>query len=227
MYGMGATYDSIEGRFRIIRKEAEQLRQEVDSGARPQAPMRGAPPTDGSAPTTPASTPKKPRAAPGTPASGTGRKKTGAVFGSRVEKTPTKKTKTQTQTHASPTTLSLDIDDVVVIKEEPDATSSTSATSSMVQTPSFSDQDNNNMPHVDNNSFRNNDTTAWHSTSLDNIGDLGTSSMPYTPMSSYAETMHHSFGPGIGGFMSGELYGGALGFGGYDDEMAKHDDVGI
>jgi hypothetical protein len=223
MYGMGATYDSIEGRFRIIRKEAEQLRQEVDSGARPQAPVRGATANGGSAPTTPASTPKKPRAVPGTPASGTGRKKNGAVFGSRVEKTPTKKSKNQ-----ATNPLSIDIDDVVVIKEEPDATSSTSATSSMVQTPSFSEQDN--MPHVGGNSFshhRNDDPTPWHSTSLDNIaGDLGTSSMSYTPMSSYAENMHHSFGPGIGGYMSTELYGNQLGFG-YEDEMAKNDDVGI
>ena len=41
MYGEGATYDSIEGRFRIIRKEAEKLKVEIDSGQRPPAPPRG------------------------------------------------------------------------------------------------------------------------------------------------------------------------------------------
>lgn len=37
----GATYDSIEGRFRIIKKEAAVLKGEIDSGARPEAPIRG------------------------------------------------------------------------------------------------------------------------------------------------------------------------------------------
>lgn len=37
----GATYDSIEGRFRIIRKEALVLKNEVESGTRPSAPPRG------------------------------------------------------------------------------------------------------------------------------------------------------------------------------------------
>ena len=37
----GATYDSIEGRFRIVRKDAVALKKEVDSGARPSAPPRG------------------------------------------------------------------------------------------------------------------------------------------------------------------------------------------
>lgn len=41
MYGEGATYDSIEGRFRIIKKEASQLQTEIDSGLRPEAPIRG------------------------------------------------------------------------------------------------------------------------------------------------------------------------------------------
>jgi hypothetical protein len=48
-YGEGATYDSIEGRFRKIKKDAEVLRKEISSGARPSAPERG--------------TPKKPKAA--------------------------------------------------------------------------------------------------------------------------------------------------------------------
>lgn len=39
----GATYDTIEGRFRIIRKEAAKLKEEVDSGVRPEAPARGTP----------------------------------------------------------------------------------------------------------------------------------------------------------------------------------------
>jgi hypothetical protein len=83
MYGMGATYDSIEGRFRIIRKEAEQLRTEVESGQRPAAPVKG----NGSGPSTPTSTPKKQRAANG--ATGSARKKNGVVSSGRVEKTPT------------------------------------------------------------------------------------------------------------------------------------------
>ena len=47
----GATYDSIEGRFRIIRTEAAALKAEVDSGERGEAPARG----------TTISTPRKPR----------------------------------------------------------------------------------------------------------------------------------------------------------------------
>ncbi|KAL8729263.1 MAG: hypothetical protein Q9166_004884 [cf. Caloplaca sp. 2 TL-2023] len=41
MYGEGATYDAIEGRFRIIKKEAAKLLSEVESGERPVAPARG------------------------------------------------------------------------------------------------------------------------------------------------------------------------------------------
>ena len=40
-YGNGATYDAIEGRFRIVRKDAGQLRNELESGERPPAPPRG------------------------------------------------------------------------------------------------------------------------------------------------------------------------------------------
>jgi hypothetical protein len=57
MYGNGATYDSIEGRFRIIKKEAAQLKSEIDSGARPEAPIRGATASG-------TSTPKKARTSP-------------------------------------------------------------------------------------------------------------------------------------------------------------------
>lgn len=40
MFGRGATYDSIEGRFRGIKKQAKVLREEIQSGARPaDAPM--------------------------------------------------------------------------------------------------------------------------------------------------------------------------------------------
>ena len=54
MYGQGATYDSIEGRFRIIRKEAAAMKAEIESGARPTAPPRNAnASTGGSGPTTP------------------------------------------------------------------------------------------------------------------------------------------------------------------------------
>ncbi|KAI4225316.1 MAG: hypothetical protein L6R36_004016 [Xanthoria steineri] len=41
MYGEGATYDAIEGRFRIIKKEAAKLLAEIESGQRPVAPPRG------------------------------------------------------------------------------------------------------------------------------------------------------------------------------------------
>ncbi|KAI4159798.1 MAG: hypothetical protein LQ342_006309 [Letrouitia transgressa] len=41
MYGEGATYDAIEGRFRHIRRQAAQMVEEVNSGARPAAPARG------------------------------------------------------------------------------------------------------------------------------------------------------------------------------------------
>ena len=54
MFGQGATYDAIEGRFRKIKAEGDKLRREVENGERPEAPPRGA----GSA----NSTPKKRRA---------------------------------------------------------------------------------------------------------------------------------------------------------------------
>ena len=38
---IGATYDSIEGRFRVIKREAAILRAEIDKGERPEAPPRG------------------------------------------------------------------------------------------------------------------------------------------------------------------------------------------
>lgn len=38
---LGATYDSIEGRFRIIKREAAVLRAEIEQGERPEAPPRG------------------------------------------------------------------------------------------------------------------------------------------------------------------------------------------
>ena len=90
----GATYDSIEGRFRIIKREAAVLKAEIDSGVRAPAPPRGGP-TAGTASTSFASnastssqpsTPKKPK----TPAT---KKKDGVIAG-RVGKngTPTKKT---------------------------------------------------------------------------------------------------------------------------------------
>ena len=44
LISQGATYDSIESRFRIIKREAAVLREEVESGTRPEAPVRGAGP---------------------------------------------------------------------------------------------------------------------------------------------------------------------------------------
>ncbi|KAI9784682.1 MAG: hypothetical protein M1816_000747 [Peltula sp. TS41687] len=49
MFGQGATYDAIEGRFRKIKADAMVLKKEVESGERPEAPPRGA----GSAKSTP------------------------------------------------------------------------------------------------------------------------------------------------------------------------------
>lgn len=49
MFGEGATYDAIEGRFRKIKADAAKLKAEVESGQRPEAPARGVK----SAPTTP------------------------------------------------------------------------------------------------------------------------------------------------------------------------------
>ncbi|KAI9835953.1 MAG: hypothetical protein M1837_003565 [Sclerophora amabilis] len=54
-FGRDATYDSIEGRFRIIKKEAKKLQEEIESGERPEAPVRG------SNTNTPKTTPKKKR----------------------------------------------------------------------------------------------------------------------------------------------------------------------
>ena len=63
----GATYDSIEGRFRIIKKDAAVLKEEIDSGARPEAPFRGK--DTNSSTSTPKkvkpTTPKKDKTVPG------------------------------------------------------------------------------------------------------------------------------------------------------------------
>ena len=40
LFGEGATYDAIEGRFRIIKREAARLAAEVEAGARPAAPAK-------------------------------------------------------------------------------------------------------------------------------------------------------------------------------------------
>ncbi|KZF20559.1 hypothetical protein L228DRAFT_173824 [Xylona heveae TC161] len=41
MFGEGATYDSIEGQFRSIRALAKKMREEIENGHRPEAPLRG------------------------------------------------------------------------------------------------------------------------------------------------------------------------------------------
>lgn len=53
----GATYDSIEGQFRRIRKGAKELKAKVESGEIPTAPSRGAR-TNPTTPRKPPSTPK-------------------------------------------------------------------------------------------------------------------------------------------------------------------------
>ena len=87
-YGNNATYDSIEGRFRIIKREAAVLKAEIDSGSRPEAPPRGN--------NTPVGTPKKPRSTnAGTP------KVNDKTLSGRVNKnstaTPTKKSKVKAE----------------------------------------------------------------------------------------------------------------------------------
>ena len=84
MYGNGATYDSIEGRFRIIKKEATQLKAEIDSGARPEAPMRGAS-------TSTTSTPKKPRGINSTNTPKKGDKTVGGRVSKSANNSPAKK----------------------------------------------------------------------------------------------------------------------------------------
>ena len=74
----GATYDSIEGRFRIIRTEAAALKAEVDSGERGEAPAHG----------TTISTPKKPRSNLTTPKKD---KTAGGRVGKSSNGTPSKK----------------------------------------------------------------------------------------------------------------------------------------
>ncbi|MCJ1450348.1 hypothetical protein MMC28_000679 [Mycoblastus sanguinarius] len=81
----GATYDSIEGRFRIIRKEAAVLKSEVDSGARPAATPKK-PKT-----TTTTTTPKKDKTLGGRvgkPTNGTPTKKGGGNVIKGVKEEP-------------------------------------------------------------------------------------------------------------------------------------------
>lgn len=61
----GATYDSIEGRFRIIKKDAAVLKAEVDSGVRSPAPPRNQKATSEAGSFT--TTPKKARTTTNTP----------------------------------------------------------------------------------------------------------------------------------------------------------------
>ncbi|KAL8951817.1 MAG: hypothetical protein Q9222_002233 [Ikaeria aurantiellina] len=93
MYGQGATYDAIEGRFRIIKKEAAVILKEVESGARPAAPSRGQPTTAQSSFTTSEdglSTPKKARKPRSTNTTPRANKKDKVING-RVGKSPMKK----------------------------------------------------------------------------------------------------------------------------------------
>ncbi|KAL8895488.1 MAG: hypothetical protein Q9207_008155 [Kuettlingeria erythrocarpa] len=59
MYGQGATYDAVEGRFRIIKRKAAELVAEVESGSRPPAPPRGGSSCTTSFATDAETTPKK------------------------------------------------------------------------------------------------------------------------------------------------------------------------
>ncbi|KAL8712746.1 MAG: hypothetical protein Q9220_002954 [cf. Caloplaca sp. 1 TL-2023] len=93
MYGQGATYDAIEGRFRIIKKEAAVLIKEVENGDRPPAPPRGQTTTAQSSFTTSddgLSTPKKARKPRSTNITPRANKKDKVING-RVGKSPAKK----------------------------------------------------------------------------------------------------------------------------------------
>ncbi|KAL8888290.1 MAG: hypothetical protein Q9192_006199, partial [Flavoplaca navasiana] len=107
----GATYDAIEGRFRIIKKEAAKLLAEVSSGERPPAPARGAStatsknssflasgsdaenitPKKTRNPRSTTSTPRAKKSSTSASANGMGSEK---VLGGRVSKSPKKKTET-------------------------------------------------------------------------------------------------------------------------------------
>ncbi|KAL8844170.1 MAG: hypothetical protein Q9205_006431 [Flavoplaca limonia] len=111
MYGEGATYDAIEGRFRIIKKEAAKLLAEVSSGERPPAPARGAStatsknssflasgsdaenitPKKARTPRSTTSTPRAKKSSATTSANGLAGEK---VVAGRVSKSPKKKTET-------------------------------------------------------------------------------------------------------------------------------------
>ncbi|KAI4254401.1 MAG: hypothetical protein L6R42_007207 [Xanthoria sp. 1 TBL-2021] len=105
MYGEGATYDAIEGRFRIIKKEAAKLLAEIESGERPVAPPRGTASSSAkssSFATTSGddndsiSTPKKPRKPRSTNTTPRAKKSSATgggdkVLGGRVSKSPKKK----------------------------------------------------------------------------------------------------------------------------------------
>ncbi|KAI4105912.1 MAG: hypothetical protein LQ339_003230 [Xanthoria mediterranea] len=105
MYGEGATYDAIEGRFRIIKKEAAKLLAEIESGQRPAAPPRGNAMSKSSSFATTStddndsiSTPKKPRKPRSTNTTPRAKKSSAAVGGGgdkvldgRISKSPKKK----------------------------------------------------------------------------------------------------------------------------------------
>ncbi|CAD6575506.1 MAG: hypothetical protein ASARMPREDX12_002336 [Alectoria sarmentosa] len=98
MYGNGATYDSIEGRFRIIKKEATIMKAEIDSGERSEAPARGT--------TSANTTSKKPKSAANTP-------KKEKIIGGRVGKSNGTPSKNRGKV-------------VKGVKQEPDSSSSSS-----------------------------------------------------------------------------------------------------
>ncbi|CAO1602223.1 MAG: hypothetical protein LQ349_000740 [Xanthoria aureola] len=104
MYGEGATYDAIEGRFRIIKKEAAKLLAEIESGQRPAAPPRGNAMSKSSSFATTStddndsiSTPKKPRKPRSTNTTPRAKKSSAAggggdkVLDGRISKSPKKK----------------------------------------------------------------------------------------------------------------------------------------
>lgn len=100
----GATYDAIEGRFRIIKKEAAKLLAEIESGQRPAAPPRGNAMSKSSSFATTStddndsiSTPKKPRKPRSTNTTPRAKKSSAAggggdkVLDGRISKSPKKK----------------------------------------------------------------------------------------------------------------------------------------
>ncbi|KAL8773859.1 MAG: hypothetical protein Q9209_001289 [Squamulea sp. 1 TL-2023] len=105
MYGQGATYDAIEGRYRIIKKDAAELLAEAETGERPIPPARGSTSNTAKSSTTfdeDIATPKKPRAPRSATTTPRAKKTVGGnkVVGGRVTKSTESSPKKKNMTGA-------------------------------------------------------------------------------------------------------------------------------